>query len=146
MLAVHFIREIRMALIRFGDFAIDWDFIYAVVLNSKTRRVEIHLDAARPKGKSPAFKLILPIYEGHTADRAWKLACNDKRFQVFAGCLAVDMSKVLGVMKFSPKSMILFRISDGNCPTLLIHSDIAEAILRHDHGSENGSRVDPVAE
>lgn len=123
-----------MSLTRFGNFAVDWNRVYAV------RILERLFDLSAP-GKVavladlPGVEAGKPvgIAEATAAIEAWKHAETDKRFSKFM-CetpMAIDMSRVTAVAK-SPESksgVICFDFGNGRGLTMTLDGAVADVVL-----------------
>src|SRR5688572_4297626 len=86
-----------MSLTRFGNFAVDWERVYALRVIAKdfneTEAAKVAVWAALP-GAKPGDPVI--TLEDEQAKAAWGLVARDPRFKVI-NTLAIDMSRLCAV-------------------------------------------------
>ncbi|HEY8747146.1 MAG TPA: hypothetical protein VIM11_04180 [Tepidisphaeraceae bacterium] len=80
-----------MALLRFGNFAVEWSRLYAMH-RVATDKLFLYVDAPHlPSGQPTAPTLTVP-----QIDQAWRQAMGDRHFAIF-GNLAIDKARICAV-------------------------------------------------
>jgi hypothetical protein len=80
-----------MALLRFGNFAVEWSRVYAMRRVSEKELV-LYVDAPH----LPAGQPTSPVLNPEQIDAAWRQAKGDRHFAIF-GDLAIDKARVCAV-------------------------------------------------
>jgi len=122
-----------MALVRFGDIAVEWSRVYALVRSFATDEehpftepVEVYADFPDADLSKPFIRLSVPAHR----NAIWAYAKDDGRFTEFDGVL-LDMSRVGIVARTEDgkQANVMFLLPDGRSATVRVTPDLAGLIL-----------------
>ena len=117
-----------MALIRFGNCAVEWARVYAmqrIPADGQTRAAEQLLVYVDDPGV-PAGHPVAVLTDAAQITIAWQQAGGDKRFVVF-GTIAIDKAKICAVD--CNTSTIRFELAQGRGVSLALSTDLLRSIL-----------------
>jgi hypothetical protein len=127
-----------MALIRFGNFAVEWMRVFALqriapeLADGTGEQLLVFVDdPGMPAGRP----LAPPISEPAQINAAWRQATGDRRFAVFGttalGRIALDKAKVCAVTcnPEDKQGRVSFDLGQGRGATVALIADLATSIL-----------------
>jgi len=119
-----------MALLKFGNFAVEWNRVYAVrrvaADGAGPERLLLYVDAPHLPAGQPTSPVLTPTQ----IDSSWRQAKGDRRFAVY-GDLAIDKARVCAVSLEPGQSEghIGFELSANHGVTLSIPAALTSTIL-----------------
>jgi hypothetical protein len=118
-----------MALLKFGDFAVEWSRVYAMRRTAKAGEPEeltLYVDAPHLPSGQPTTPALKP----EQIDAAWRQAKGDRRFVLFEH-LAFDKARVCAVALNADRSAgsIGFELSPNHGVNLVLPAELIMPIL-----------------
>src|SRR5947209_8223093 len=89
--ATHFTKDIEMALLKFGNFAVEWSRVYAMHRVSDAELM-LYVDAPHLPAGQPTAPTLTP----QQIESAWRHANGDRHFAIF-GDRAIDKARICAV-------------------------------------------------
>jgi len=137
-----------MALVRFANFAVEWNRIYAArrIAGETDERSGEHLLLFVDDPSVAAGQAAAPICDVQKIDAAWKHVRKDGRFAII-GTIAIDKSKVCAVSRSADgrQGSLSFDLGNGRGAVLVIDPDLAALILEtipESTGKQNNAATD----
>ena len=118
-----------MALLKIGDFAVEWSRVYAmrrVVNEGKVEQLLLYVDAPHLPAGEPTTPVLTPFQ----IEAAWRQAKADRRFILF-GQLAIDKARICAV-SLSPghaEGNVGFELSANHGVNLMLPAELVGPIL-----------------
>ena len=118
-----------MALMRIGDFAVEWTRVYAMYRVMKEDMVEqlrLYVDAPHLAAGEPTSPVLTP----HQIEAAWRQVKADRRFVIF-GSLALDKTRVCAVSLKAghAEGNVGFELSANQGVNLVLSAELVAPIL-----------------
>ena len=121
-----------MALVRFGNFAVEWMRVFALqrVATAPGGGTGEQLLVFVDDPGMPAGRPIAPPISEPARDAAWRQATGDRRFAVF-GTIALDKAKVCAVTSNpdGKQGSVSFDLGQGRGATVELGAELAASIL-----------------